>query len=418
MENNRNLLLVESEMVKAKGHFLDYLIETSNYFKINKKITWFLNRNFDSQNLYLPDFCDIRKIIISNKFKRKRNKFLYLIEEIFFFILNFYHILFFSFYFVNQINKLFLFYKCLFGNYFIVPRYFKSFYLNYVKLNFNQNDDIFFQSCRRKDVALVYFLSTIEKNNLPKIHLRVFLPPNKRFKDFYFYLKKFKNNMQQKIFLYTEDGYKKGLMSKELGDPNLVNITTPIFNFYNRSMTTKKHVIGFIGEARANKGFNKIPKLIEILNKQNKKFEFLIQFAGTDNETKSTSKILFDLSKKNANIKIINKYCDYQEYRSILKNITIMPFMYDSEHMNNTNSGIIYSCISNEIIPIIPNNCDYLKKILTDNSFLESPSLESFAKNIIEIIENYEKFLTNAKKSSLKLTNIIDNGSIVFNINN
>jgi hypothetical protein len=49
---------------------------------------------------------------------------------------------------------------------------------------------------------------------------------------------------------------------------------------------------------------------------------------------------------------------------------------------------------------------------------LESPSLESFAKNIIEIIENYEKFLTNAKKSSLKLTNIIDNGSIVFNINN
>ena len=149
MKNNRNLLLVESEMVKAKGHFLDYLIETSHYFKINKKITWFLNRNFDSQNLYLPDFCDIRKIIISNKFKRKRNKFLYLIEEIFFFILNFYHILFFSFYFVNQINKLFLFYKCLFGNYFIVPRYFKSFYLNYVKLNFNQNDDIFFQSCRR-----------------------------------------------------------------------------------------------------------------------------------------------------------------------------------------------------------------------------------------------------------------------------
>lgn len=418
MENNRNLLLVESEMVKAKGHFLDYLIETSNYFKINKKITWFLNSNFDSQNLYLPDFCDIRKIIISNKFKRKRNKFFYLIEEIFFFILNFYHIFFFSFYFVNQINKLFLFYKCLFGNYFIVPRYFKSFYLNYVKLNFNQNDDIFFQSCRRKDVALVYFLSTIEKNNLPKIHLRVFLPPNKRFKDFYFYLKKFKKNMQQKIFLYTEDGYKKDLMSKELGDPNLVNITTPIFNFYNRRMTTKKHVIGFIGEARANKGFNKIPKLIEILNKQNKKFEFLIQFSGTDNETKSTSKILFDLSKKNTNIKIINKYCDYQEYRSILKNITIMPFMYDSDHMNNTNSGIIYSCISNEIIPIIPNNCDYLKKILTDNSFLESPSLESFAKNIIEIIENYEEFLTNVKKSSLKLTNIIDNGSIVFNINN
>ena len=66
MQNNTNLLLVESEMVKAKGHFLDYLIETSNYFKKKKKITWFLNNNFDSQNLYLPDFCDIRNIIKSN----------------------------------------------------------------------------------------------------------------------------------------------------------------------------------------------------------------------------------------------------------------------------------------------------------------------------------------------------------------
>ena len=418
MRNNTNLLLVESEMVKAKGHFLDYLIETSNYFKNNKKITWFLNNDFDSQNLYLPKFCDIRKIINSNKFKRKKNKFLYFIEEIFFFILNIYHIIFFSIYFANQTNKLISFYKCVFGNYLIVPRYFKSFYLEYLKLNFNQNDNIFFQSCRRKDVALVYFLSSIEKNNLPKIHLRVFLPPNKRFKDFYFYLNKLKNYMQSKIFLYTEDGYKKNLISKELGDPNLVNITTPIFNFYTRSEYPNKHVIGFIGEARANKGFNKIPKLIEKLNKQSKKFEFLIQFSGTDNETKSTSNILFDLSKTNNNIKIINKYCDYQEYRSILKDITIMPFMYDSEHINNTNSGIIYSCISNEIIPIIPTNCDYLKNILTDNSFLESKDLESFANNIIEIFENYEKFLTNAKKSSLMLSNIIDNGSIVFNINN
>ena len=99
MQNNSNLLLVEAEMVKAKGHFLDYLIETSNYFKKNKKITWFLNNNFDSQKLYLPDFCDIRKIIKSNKFKRKNNKFLYFIEEIYFFILNFYHIIFFSFFF-------------------------------------------------------------------------------------------------------------------------------------------------------------------------------------------------------------------------------------------------------------------------------------------------------------------------------
>ena len=95
-----------------------------------------------------------------------------------------------------------------------------------------------------------------------------------------------------------------------------------------------------------------------------------------------------------------------------------MPFMYDVSHMNNTNSGIIYSCISNEIIPIIPSNCDYLKKILVKDSFKEAIDFQEFSKNIIEIIYNYEKFLINAKKSSLKLSKMINNGSIVSNINN
>ena len=75
--NKNNLLLVESEMTKAKGHFLDYLIETSNYFKDRNKITWFLNKNFNHQNLYLPTYCNINKIISSNNFKRKNNKFFY-----------------------------------------------------------------------------------------------------------------------------------------------------------------------------------------------------------------------------------------------------------------------------------------------------------------------------------------------------
>jgi hypothetical protein len=417
MQNYKNLLLVESEMVKAKGHFLDYLIETSNYFKKNNKITWFLNNNFDSQNLYLPDYCNIKKVINSNNFKRKNNKFMYFMEEIYFFFLNFYHIFFFSFYFKKQPSKLYSFYKCLFKNYLIIPRYFKSFYLEYVKLNFNSSDNIFFQSCRRKDIALIYFLANIEKNNQPKIHLRVFLPPNKRFKDFYFYLNKLKNKLQNNIFLYTEDGYKKDLISKQIGNPELVNTTTPIFNFYTRNIIQEKHVIGFIGEARANKGFNKIPKLIEILNREKNKFEYIIQFSGTNDETKLTSEMLFDLSKQHKNIKIVNKYCDYQEYRKILENITIMPFIYDAAHMNNTNSGIIYSCISNEIITIIPTNCDYLKKILSINSFLEADNLESYANQINYVSNNYNFFLKNAKKSSKNFSDIINNGEIVRNIN-
>ena len=75
--HKNNLLLVESEMTKAKGHFLDYLIETSNYFKSKHNITWFLNINFDHQNLYLPEYCNIKRIISSNYYKRKINKLFY-----------------------------------------------------------------------------------------------------------------------------------------------------------------------------------------------------------------------------------------------------------------------------------------------------------------------------------------------------
>ena len=75
----KKLILIEAEMTRAKGHFLDYLIETSNYFKERNDIIWFLNKKFQSQNLYIPSFCTIKKIFISNYFKRKQNKLFYLL---------------------------------------------------------------------------------------------------------------------------------------------------------------------------------------------------------------------------------------------------------------------------------------------------------------------------------------------------
>ena len=51
---NKKLLLVESEMSKPQGHFLDYLIETE-FFKSNRKIIWFLNKNL-MKNIKIPDF--------------------------------------------------------------------------------------------------------------------------------------------------------------------------------------------------------------------------------------------------------------------------------------------------------------------------------------------------------------------------
>ena len=127
MHLKKKILLVESEMLKPQGHFLDYLIETSNFFKSDHIIIWFLNKNFNSKNFELPGFCSIKKIIKSNFFHIKKNKILYFFEEIFFFITNIFNIFFFTIFFLKSINKLLIFYKLLFNNFFIIPKYFKSF---------------------------------------------------------------------------------------------------------------------------------------------------------------------------------------------------------------------------------------------------------------------------------------------------
>ena len=76
----KKLVLVESEMSSAAGHFLDYLFETSNYFKDKKEIYWFLNNKFKFNKIIPPKYCNIKKIIQSNTFNRKKNKFYYLME--------------------------------------------------------------------------------------------------------------------------------------------------------------------------------------------------------------------------------------------------------------------------------------------------------------------------------------------------
>jgi hypothetical protein len=164
----KKLVLVESEMTSSAGHFLDYLFETSNYFKDKKDIYWFLNNKFKFNKIIPPKYCNIKKIIQSNTFNRKKNKFYYIIEEIFFYFKNYFDIVFFIFFLIKDKTKLFSFFKCLYGNTFFIPRYFKSFYLEYLKLNLNSDDDIVFQSCRRKDIALVYFLYNIEKKKYSK----------------------------------------------------------------------------------------------------------------------------------------------------------------------------------------------------------------------------------------------------------
>lgn len=411
----KKLVLLESEMTQPGGHFLDYLIETTVYFKKKFKIIWFLNKNCNLRDSYVPSEVEIKKIIISNNFRRKENKFLYFSEELFFFIKNFRDIFYFILFFLKN-KKLKIFLKTLASNYFIIPRYFKSFYFEVINCKLDKNDHIFVQSCRRKDISCIYFFSNIE-SSFPKIHLRVFFPPRKKFKSFFFYLFKIEKFItEKKIFLYTEHGYKYQLIGKEMNSNEFLHKAIPIFSFSERFFNEPDLTIGFVGQARKDKGFHLLPELISRLESKKINLNYLIQFTSTT-DMKYYEDQLFNLAKNNTRIKIVNKYCDYKEYRNILKKIDIMPILHDKMHLTIGNSSVIYSCITNEIPVVIPENCMHLKQILTFKSYEEAKDLENFVEKIILISNNFTFYLKEAKKLAINFKNTINDSALIKNLN-
>ena len=171
---------------------------------IKKYIYITLNKRFDDKGTYLPK--EIKKIstISTNKFKRKDNKFFYVFEEIFIFLINIFYTIFFLFYFTHR-KKTNLYLNALKSNYFIIPKYFKSFYFVYNSLNLTRNDNILFPTGRRKDLSLINFLSKIDSNH-PKFHLRMSIPQKDKFKGFFYYLKKLITILEKKIFLFIFGG--------------------------------------------------------------------------------------------------------------------------------------------------------------------------------------------------------------------
>lgn len=84
------LIVVEAEMIEPKGHFLNNLIDISKFFEKKLNIYWFLNKNFHAEGTFIPKGPTVIKAIRSNKFKRKKNKLIYILEEIYFFFMIFF----------------------------------------------------------------------------------------------------------------------------------------------------------------------------------------------------------------------------------------------------------------------------------------------------------------------------------------
>ena len=415
MINKNKLVLVESEMKSPKGHFLDNLIETTVTFKKNFNIMWIVNKEFDDEKTYIPNKIKIYKSISTNKFKRKDNKLFYIFEELFLLHINLFQIIFFSLYFLRK-KKFIFFFNALKSNFFLVPRYFPSFYWKYKNLKLNKNDNVFFQTARRKDIALINFLIKIDKNH-PKFHIRVMLPPKIKFKGFFYYLKEIDNQLKSNrafVYLFGDSTF-NFFIKNSISKKGIFKSNIP-WSFYRRKSKIKNHVVGFVGNARKARGFHLLPKIIRILEKKSKSLKYLIQFSKTSPELISVKNELINLAKKNNKIIIIEKYCDYKEFRNILKKIDIMPIIHEAKEINTLSSGTMYSSLSHEIPFVIPEGTQFMKDILRYKSFENAKNLNQYASKILKISKKYKYYLNNVKLNSLLLKKILKNDPLRKNI--
>ena len=401
-------------MLSPKGHYLDLLIEFTFFFKKKFQILWFLNKNFKLGKNFAPKNVNIKKIINSNKFEKKKNKFLYFAGEIFIFVRSIYEIFYLIIYFSCK-KKLLKFLLALTSNYFFLPRYFKSFYFAYINHGLKKSDHIIIPSCRKKDISLIYFLVKIE-NDVPKIHLRIFFPPKKGFKSFYYYLNKMKIYFKAKnIYIYTYGEYTKNLIKKNTNFLINTEMTNLPYSFFKRRLKFKNYTIGYLGEARFDKGFHLMPALIRDLEKKGFRFNYIIQITNTSNNILEYEKQLIRMSKLNPRIKIIKKYCDFLDFRKLLRKIDIMPILYNLDQLNKSTSGIFYSCITHEIPKVIPKKCEFMMNILNHKSFEKFNGIDDCANKIIKIAKNYNIYLKAAKKNSKILKDKLDKDPIKLN---
>ncbi|MDA7686132.1 hypothetical protein N8754_01060, partial [Candidatus Pelagibacter sp.] len=257
-----------------------------------------------------------------------------------------------------------------------------------------------FQTARINDLELAYLLSLLEFDI--EIHIRIIqLHRKKRLKKFINILNKFNDESKlfKTVFIYTETEFQKDEIKK------LTGIELEIFfnnlSFSEKNITDNEISIGILGESRYDKGFYKVPQLIRYLNDNyNKKINFIIQINNYPQNLSKVKNELLDLSKKFKNIKLINGYINYFEYREILKKINIIPLLHELDQLKYCGSGIVFSSIVNEIPMVIPKNAIYVKKFFKYNSYLEAENTYDYSKKIIEIVDNYPKFLECAKKQS------------------
>ena len=212
MNTQKKIILFEGELDGGKGHHYDFLVENSFYYKEKGEIFWLVNKKFNKEKLYIPDFIQICNLIDTAKRKVNFRNFSFIGNIIFLSLKNF----FLSYYYLIKkfhINKNFL--KYFLKNFFTFPKYFSSFLKLFEKLDIKENDIIIFQTSRINEIELAYFLILLKIK--VKLHLRIVqLHRKKKLTKFFKILKNLnkKGELSKNIFFYTETEFQKQQIKK------------------------------------------------------------------------------------------------------------------------------------------------------------------------------------------------------------
>ena len=394
----RRLFIFEPECAGPSGHALNSLKQYSIFFKRKVKIfcitSKLLNKNFFFKESKISNIINFNEgcFKISNFKNCIKNFFLFFFKIIYLFFL------------ISYKFKLIKLCKAIKKIYFI-PRYIPDILIFFLRFQIKKTDVFFVPSGRPHILQALAFLFLYDSNNFPEVHFRIVHPIKfrKNRDNFFKYLDIFYKHkvLNSKIFFYAEnEKYKKTL-------ERFHKLNTTIFNGISikKSIKSKKKInISFLGESNIYKGFNKIPKFIELLSKKRffKRVQINVQILNVKKETKNVEINLKILSKKFKNLKIIEGPLSNSKFEEELKKCNIMPLLHTYSRAKTFGSGFLYSCMGSEIIMIIPKNINNWKNLIPAKSYLEAKRISEYVNKIQFIIKKFKYFKKIAKKTKIR----------------
>lgn len=156
--------------------------------------------------------------------------------------------------------------------------------------------------------------------------------------------------------------------------------------------------ISYIGEARYEKGFFNLPKLIKQSTQINK-FQFFVQCNNNGYDVLKWKKTIKTLSNFK-NIRLIDRVLTQNEYKSLLLSSDVVLLPYLSEYYRYRNSGIFDEAIFLNKIPLPAENTHlsnyYKDNIILDNLIITETS--SLKKQLYYVLKSKKKILKEIKK--------------------